>query len=58
MKLVNLIKLAELKRELEIIISDENLNGTHDSTVEMYLNCAHNDLLWLVENGVEEYEII
>lgn len=56
MKLKNLIRLAELKRELEIIISDENLNGTHDSTVEMYLDCAHNDLLSLVVIGAEEYE--
>lgn len=56
MKLVNLIKLAELKKELEIIISDEKSNGTYDSTVEMYMDCAHNDLLTLVENGVEEYE--
>lgn len=56
MKLVNLIKLAEIKKELEIVIQDEKENEAYDSNIEMYLNCAYNDLEVLIRKEVIGYE--
>nr|DAQ53470.1 MAG TPA: hypothetical protein [Caudoviricetes sp.] len=56
MKLRNLIKLAEIKKELEMVIQDEKENEAYDSNNELYLECASNDLETLIRKGVVEYE--
>ena len=56
MNIKNLIRLAEIKRELEIVIQDYKENVTYDSNIEMYLDCAYNDLEVSIRKGVVEYE--
>ena len=56
MKLRSLIKLVEIKKELEMVILQEKENDTYDCNIEMYLECAYNDLEVLVRKEVLEDE--
>lgn len=54
MKLVNLIKIVKICVNLEILLKECEQDINVDSTEEVYLRCAHNDLTYLIENVVEK----